>query len=58
MHSIYTIQWRGRITEKQREQNEEHNNGTTDDKQISKVNGTEGNDKRMNGSDMISQIKV
>ena len=46
MHSIYTIQWRRRITEKQREQNGEHSRETTDDKRMSKTYGTEDDDQR------------
>ena len=44
MHSIYTIQQRHRITEKQREQNGEHSRETTDDKRMSKTYGTEDDD--------------
>ena len=44
MHSIYTIQWRHRITEKQREQNGEHSRETTDDKWMSKTYGMEEDD--------------
>ena len=44
MHSIYTIQWRHRITKKQREQNKEHSRETMDDKQMSKTYGTEEDD--------------
>ena len=44
MHSIYTIQQRRRITEKQREQNGEHSRETTDDKRMSKTYGTEDDD--------------
>ena len=54
MHSIFTIRWRCRITEKQREHNREHSRETMDEKQISKVDRTEGNDKCNNGSDMTS----
>ena len=54
MGGIYTIQWRHRITKKQREHNREHSRETMDDKWISKVDGTEGNDKCNNGSDMTA----
>ena len=54
MGGIYTIQWRHRITKKQREHNREHSRETMDDKWISKVDGTEGNDKCNNRSDMTA----
>ena len=44
MYSIYTIQQRCRITEKQREQNGEHSRETTDDKQMSKTYRMEEDD--------------
>ena len=44
MYSIYTIQRRPRITEKQREQNGEHSRETMDDKWMSKTYGTEEED--------------
>ena len=44
MHSIYTIQRRRRITEKQREQNGEHSRETTDDKWMSKTYRMEEDD--------------
>ena len=46
MQSTYTIQRRSKVTGKQRRHNGRHSKGTTDDKWMSKTNGTEGNDKR------------
>ena len=46
MQSTYTIQWTSKVTGKRRRHNGRHSKGTTDDKRMSKTNGTGGNDKR------------